>query len=596
MSMKSFTFLRGFLSLILIAFIMANSALAQTATITVPAAATTTITAGQTVTFTATRSGNFPGSGDYFFDWLSSPAAGVSFAPATQSGPGLTTSTTVATFSTTGTFSITCSVHQSGAPVVTAPKTVIVNAAAPANLWGTTSSGTQISSFTVSNGSLTNGPTNLFAPTFPGATNTYTRTAALGRNASPSPANGFFYWLGSSSGGNQNDGLVEVFAANANGSTIAKIGQLDLNGAGNGAELGFVRLGMGPDGTGWILAGDGTTLYLAKFASNGVNPVSIVLEDNSVTLSGGTVPTFQNGDLCISGNNNIYALANDGSGVTQIFIGAPNGNSTTLTKKWDLVDPSNTPFTGSVNGVAFDLLGSLYISTADGLYYIDQATVNGPAGTVECSLVSTLTGVQDLASNVFPTQSTLPVTLLNFSASYKNGVTTVSWETENEVSFSHYEVERRSASGGSGFVSVASKIAQGNTGKSTYTYPDNISALSDNVVYYRLKMVDKDGHFKYSSVIMVRKEQKMITGIMVSPNPVIAGDVATLRFEASASTIVTFRVVDMAGRVISSQQNRVNEGMNSIPVNNLDRLQPGIYIIQMQNGEELTAIKLSVVR
>ena len=60
--------------------------------------------------------------------------------------------------------------------------------------------------------------------------------------------------------------------------------------------------------------------------------------------------------------------------------------------------------------------------------------------------------------------------------------------------------------------------------------------------------------------------------------------------------MVTLRVVDMAGRQVIQQQNRVNEGVNSIPVNNLNKLQPGIYIIQMSTGEELSAIKFSVVR
>lgn len=99
---------------------------------------------------------------------------------------------------------------------------------------------------------------------------------------------------------------------------------------------------MGPDGTGWILAGDGTNLYLAKFTSNGVNPVAITVEDASVTLSGGSVSTFQNGDLCISGAGNIYALANNGSGVTQILL-ASQWQRYYPDKKWDLVTPANTP-------------------------------------------------------------------------------------------------------------------------------------------------------------------------------------------------------------------------------------------------------------
>ena len=220
-------------------------------------------------------------------------------------------------------------------------------------------------------------------------------TAGLGRNDTPSPSNGFFYWMPNSTG---NNGVVTVYGATSTGATQTVIGSLDLNGSGNNTSLGFVRLGMGPDGKDGFWRVMGTDLYLARFASNGVIPVPLVLEDaNGVTLSGGAASTFQNGDICVSGNNTFYALANNGSGVTQIFTGTPNGNSTTLTKKWDPVDQNNNTFTGNVNGVAFDLIGSLYISTASGLYFINQNTVNGPAGTVQGSLVWTGSGLTDLA-------------------------------------------------------------------------------------------------------------------------------------------------------------------------------------------------------
>lgn len=591
--MKSFTFLKGLLSAIGVVMLAAASQ-AQTASISPQNA---TIITNSSQTFTITTSGFGGNNQDRTFAYtISGPGATIPATPASYNcTSGCNSEGHTFQFPTPGTYTISVTVTRNGQPGTNATTSTTLNVVA-ANMWVASNDGTQVAGYTVSNGNLVAGPLTIFTPNFPNAVNNYSRTAALGRNASPSPNNGHFYWLGTSSGTSQNNGLVEVFASTATGSNRTKIGQLDMNGAGNGNELGFVRLGMGPDGTGWILAGDGSTLYLAKFMSNGVNPVTITMEDNSVNLVGGTVATFQNGDIAISGNNNLYALANDGNGVTQIFIGQPSGNSTTLSKKWDLVDPSNNPFTGTVNGVAFDLFGSLYLTTSTGLFYVNQATVNGPAGTVECSMVFAQTGLQDLASNVFPTQSTLPVDLISFSAAYKDGNTTLNWQTENEIRFSHYEIERKSASSGTSFVAIANKTATGSTGIAHYQHIDDISNLNDEVVYYRLKMVDLDGREKYSNVIMVRKESKVISGIRVNPNPVVRGEVTTLRFESTTSATVSLRVVDMAGRVVSQQQNRINEGLNSIPVNNVERLQPGIYIIQLQNGAELSTVKLSVVR
>lgn len=593
--MKTFTQVKGLLTFVVFALLFNKNAAAQPA-VTLNPASTQNVTAGATINFTAQRNSNSQnwtgGNSQFTFTWSSSPA-GVTFTnnPNTVNG---TTSSTVASFPTTGTYQITCFVQEGGGGLnaTSVATTVNVSAPVPANIWATSSNGTQISGFAVSNGTYQSGPNNIFAPTFPGGTTGGSSTAALGRSAFPSLNLGHFYWLPNTAG---NNGVVEIFAATSTGANVTRVASFDVNGAGNNTSLGFVRLGMGPDGTGWILAGDGTTLFLARFVSNGVNPVTVTIEDASVNLVGGAVSTFQNGDLCISGSGTIYALANDGNGVTQIFIGAPAGANTTLTKRWDLVTPGGGNFSGTVNGVAFDVLGSIYLSTGAGLYYIDQNTANGPAGTVQCSLVVAMTGLQDLASNVFPAQSTLPVTLLNFSAAYRNGVTVLNWETENEVNFSHYEVERKTESGAD-YIIVDSKQANGNAGRSAYTSSDNISSLTDGVVYYRLRMVDVDGKFKYSNVIMVRKEKKTITGISLSPNPVISTANATVRFEAASNTVVSLRVMDMAGRQVLAQQNNVTGGTNSIQVNNLNRLQPGLYIIQLVNGNELSAFKFSVVQ
>ena len=593
--MKTFTQVKGLLTFVVFALLFNKNAAAQPA-VTLNPASTQNVTAGATINFTAQRNSNSQnwtgGNSQFTFTWSSSPA-GVTFTnnPNTVNG---TSSSTVASFPTTGTYQISCLVQEGGGGLnaTSVATTVNVSTPVPANIWATSSNGTQISGFAVSNGTYQSGPNNIFAPTFPGGTTGGSSTAALGRSAFPSLNLGHFYWLPNTAG---NNGVVEIFAATSTGANVTRVASFDVNGAGNNTSLGFVRLGMGPDGTGWILAGDGTTLFLARFVSNGVNPVTVTIEDASVNLVGGAVSTFQNGDLCISGSGTIYALANDGNGVTQIFIGAPAGTNTTLTKRWDLVTPGGGNFSGTVNGVAFDVLGSIYISTGGGLYYIDQNTANGPAGTVQCSLVVAMTGLQDLASNVFPAQSTLPVTLLNFSAAYRNGVTVLNWETENEVNFSHYEVERKTESGAD-YIIVDSKQANGNAGRSAYSSSDNISSLTDAVVYYRLRMVDVDGKFKYSNVIMVRKEKKTITGISLSPNPVISTANATVRFEAASNAVVNLRVMDMAGRQVLAQQNNVTGGTNSIQVNNLNRLQPGLYIIQLVNGNELSAFKFSVVQ
>jgi hypothetical protein len=54
--------------------------------------------------------------------------------------------------------------------------------------------------------------------------------------------------------------------------------------------------------------------------------------------------------------------------------------------------------------------------------------------------------------------------------------------------------------------------------------------------------------------------------------------------------------MDMAGRVMLQQQTRVTEGNNSITLNNLNRLQAGIYLLQMMDGSDLNTIKFVITR
>lgn len=193
----------------------------------------------------------------------------------------------------------------------------------------------------------------------------------------------------------------------------------------------------------------------------------------------------------------------------------------------------------------------------------------------------------------FPAEINLPVKLISFTGTYKNNNTLLNWVAENQVDFARYEVER--SSDGVTFNNIGLKPAQGNaTSREYYNYNDNLAGESGNIFYYRLKMVDADGTFKYSKIILIRKDQKTLPGITINPNPLVSGSTATVRFEVQAKSIVTFRVIDMSGRVLLSQQNNVAEGINSVSVNNFERLQPGTYVLQMNDGTSVQTTKFII--
>lgn len=226
-----------------------------------------------------------------------------------------------------------------------------------------------------------------------------------------------------------------------------------------------------------------------------------------------------------------------------------------------------------------------------------QSQITGlPAliGSSDASNDPTSAAPDDPTTITFCPNITLPVSLISFSGNYKNQQTSLKWITENLYNFDHFEIERSST--GTNFATIGVKQPVNTASETAYLFSDDLSSVSGTIFYYRLKMIDADGQVKYSNVILVRKDSKNITGLVINPNPVLGQHSATVRFNASANGTVEFRIVDMAGRVVSKQQNTVSEGTNSVAINNIDRLQAGLYVLQMNDGTTTTVTKFTVTQ
>jgi len=396
-----------------------------------------------------------------------------------------------------------------------------------------------------------------------------------------------------------NGGTVNLYASESTGGVVDQlVATADINGAST-SNLNFARLGFNASGTGWILAGDGTDLYLASFTGNGINATTITSLGTVTIATPGTIADFADGDLAISGTGVMYVVASVGAGGdTYVYsINNLSGPTYTISRKWKLVQAGGANFVSAVTGIAFTSNGSVQLSTGDDIVFIDQSSATISNGTIECPVVSNISGAAftDLGSDNFPLLTILPVKLISFGASVNNNTVSLNWEAENEENFSHYVVERKGANESS-FSIVGNKPAYNSSGRNSYSLADNVSGISNNVFYYRLKIVDLDGKYNYSHTILVRKDGKSLTGIKINPNPIKAGTDATIRFNASVASTVTIRVIDMTGRTLFDQQYRVSQGVNSIPVKNTGTLQGGMYTLQVINEGQLDAIMFNVMR
>ena len=466
-----------------------------------------------------------------------------------------------------------------------------VNPIAPqatANLWSVSGTG-DLRRYVMDpiTGVMLNGPTVVTTP--------LVSTAAVAKNQiTPFDAEGCIYYLNRDENNNLN-GVVTVYSVRPDGTSNGSRGTIDMNGAGNDGDFSFVRLGFDGAGRGWILAGsDGSgNIYIASFQGNGVNPISSVntFGNTSLTVNApGTAAEFQNGDLAITANGTLYALANVTDGQTYVYTLNSLSTPTTLSRRWTVQDNGGT-FSGSVNGLAWTQSGSLHFSTSSGIYFIDQTTANSISGTVQASFVANSDGLglTDLGSDRFPTQTTLPVSLGGFSVSRQNNNAMLSWTTVTEINTDHFEIER--SFDGISFSQVGTKAAAGNTtDQRNYQFADPIGSLSAAVIYYRIRTVDQDGKASYSNIVALRIGGT-VKGFNVYPNPFVND--LRIELDAAKAGAVTVRISNAAGQMVYNRSSMVQKGNNVLVIaSELSALQRGTYFIELISEDGKQSQKL----
>jgi glucose/arabinose dehydrogenase len=228
-----------------------------------------------------------------------------------------------------------------------------------------------------------------------------------------------------------------------------------------------------------------------------------------------------------------------------------------------------------------------------------SALSGGPATAVTTITKAAFgSGGYVLQSNALPSFSTfyfansslttLPVQLITFTGKLNNNATLLGWTTASELNSDYFSVER--SIDGTNFSPIAKIGANGNTSTSrSYTYTDaDVQFQSATTIYYRLKIVDKDGNYTYSNIITITLAD--ITGeITVTPNP--ATDKILVTIGVGADTRANWKIVDNAGRVVLQGSVLLKQGRNTVPIN-INKLTAGMYYLVVSGGGAEQQIKI----
>ncbi len=164
----------------------------------------------------------------------------------------------------------------------------------------------------------------------------------------------------------------------------------------------------------------------------------------------------------------------------------------------------------------------------------------------------------------------LPLNLLSFDAQKADGHAILNWATASEVHTSHFEVE--ASTNGTDYRALGRVQAAGNSEeKQQYTYRHMSPAAGR--YYYRLKMVDQDGTFRYSGTRILHFSNQAT--FVLQPNP--AGNQVRLDGMAENSSI---KIMDAAGRTVLQQ--KLTGTATSL---SLETLTPGHYQVVLYNAE-----------
>lgn len=180
----------------------------------------------------------------------------------------------------------------------------------------------------------------------------------------------------------------------------------------------------------------------------------------------------------------------------------------------------------------------------------------------------------------------LPLTIIDFTGRYRNEISYLNWKTENESNTDYFVVER--SIGNSIYEPIGTVFAKGGDGKTNYSFEDRDAAtLGVDKLYYRLRITDKDGSYSYSNIVIVKITSNLLASVSVFPNPTDKQTIAIV--SSPVEQKVTWKLVDMSGRVVQTRSIMIRKGENRI-VLDLQKLNAGIYYLQI-NGPAINVLE-----
>jgi hypothetical protein len=169
----------------------------------------------------------------------------------------------------------------------------------------------------------------------------------------------------------------------------------------------------------------------------------------------------------------------------------------------------------------------------------------------------------------------------------------INWKTSTEINSNYFEVEK--SDNGQIFYSIAKIAAAGNTSSSqSYSFTDSKPSYYERSIFYRLKMVDKDGTLKYSKVIDVKLKANSLFVKRVFPTYLTVGSTVKTEIVSNKNATVNLVLFSSTGKILQVQNASITLGNNTLSLVIPNTTSRGIVYLKVIASDMIQTIPISI--
>ncbi|MDB5268609.1 MAG: hypothetical protein JWP58_1649 [Hymenobacter sp.] len=214
--------------------------------------------------------------------------------------------------------------------------------------------------------------------------------------------------------------------------------------------------------------------------------------------------------------------------------------------------------------------------------------VGSPASGAARTLTVSTAGLSRLTvSNL---ANPLPVELISFTAERQGADGLLRWATASEKNSDRFEVE--SSPDGRTFRRIGTVAGQGSSSqRHEYALVDpTLARYAADLVYYRLRQVDRDGTFAYSPVRTVQVPALGGFAVQAYPQPFMADFNLLVHTDEAGPLILALH--DAVGRTLLTRRAALLPGSSTVPLPEAAALPSGVYVLSITQSHYHRTLKV----